>query len=321
MNSNKDINKSEKDVPVTLFKIISAAFIFSVAALGGLAFSVAITPNGRYFTDSASVSALNFMVLPALILVVCTLLSFTKRSIDTRENAASRISAIFTAVGATVPFIYYIYSSLLLSEAKENGKGDTLLLLLAIASVAVFVFSLSPLFKIGKTATLLSGYCQVIFCVIIVARFYLDYSVELNSPLKLLLQFAAVAVMMSTLSDLRYVIDRPIAPLFVITKLFSAALPILYFIAFVAEIAPNLHKYSLEYAVFVPFFLFYGIASAVKLTSFRLESEEREEENLEVTAETGIEPESEPEEDAQVEAEVDASAEELPHPEENETSI
>lgn len=271
MNSDKKPIKGSDNAPLVLFKIIFAFFIFASSLLGALVFSSSIAPDSRYFTESSGVFALNFSVVPAIIISLCAIFSFKGASIDRRENVASRIAALFTAAAATVPFIYYICSSLLLPRNDATpASGDISMLLLAITSMTVFLFSLSAVFDLGNTITLISGYCQVAFCIITVTSFYLDYSVELNSPIKLLLQFAAVAIMISTVSDLRFIIGRPIAPFFVISKLFAAALPILYFIAFVAEIAPNMSKYSHDYAIFVPFFLCYGIASTIKLISFKL---------------------------------------------------
>jgi hypothetical protein len=104
------------------------------------------------------------------------------------------------------------------------------------------------------------------------------------------LQFSAVAVMISTVSDLRDIAGRPISAYFVISKLFAAALPILYFVAFVTEIAPNMSKYSHEYAIFAPFFLCYGITSAIKLISFKLKPAvtDNEENKLREQNETSI---------------------------------
>lgn len=277
MNPDKKIAQSDSAVPLTLFKIISATFIFSVIALGALAFSTAIPQGERYFEKTAGVLALNLLIVPAMIIMFCAITCFYKQTIKEADNVATRIAAVFTSAAATVPFIYYICDTVLNRISGNTDKqADFSLLLLAVTSVAVFLFSLSSLFDIGKVSTLLSGYCQVVFCVIIITKFYIDYTVELNSPVKLLLQFAAVAIMLSTVSDLRGIIGRPNAIYFVITKLFAASLPILYFVAFVAEIAPNIEKYSTEYAIFVPFFICYGISSTIKLMSFKLDTQTAE---------------------------------------------
>ncbi len=254
-----------------LYKIIAGLFIASVAILGVAVFSTAFESDSRYFSPSIAVLALNMLVIPAAILAVCAILTFRGQSIIKSENIPSRIATLFTAVFATVPFIYYIYMRSVPAEADQAtfNYADRFYLPLAITALAVAAFSILCLFKANRSFTLTMGFGQVFFCILIIAKFYLDYTVELNSPIKLLLQFSAAAVMLGTIADIRGIINKQNSPLFIISKLLSATIPILYFVACLAEIAPNLQKYNHDYVILAPLFLFYGITSAARLLSIR----------------------------------------------------
>ncbi len=300
MNSNT-VNNADCSArkSAKAFKVASAALIVSALATGSIAFATSFQPEARYFTASPLVWVLYALLVVAVIFSISAPLIFKRREIDVCNRVGRKIFSLLTAAASTIPFIYYIYSDLTARAAASVAPSgsvesfysglDGVTILVTVTSLFVVIFSLSIAFNLNKTLTLISGYGQVVFCAAIITKLYLDFSVELNSPIKLLLQFSAAAVMIGTVNDLRVFADKPQTAALISSKFMTALICLLNFAGFVFEVAPNIEKYGYDYAAFSILFLFYGIASAFTLFMISTKSpscEELAEEIADVSTET-----------------------------------
>lgn len=281
-NTDSPVKKS-----ATAYKVASAVLIVSVLTVGSIAFATGFQPQGRYFVSSPVLFALYALLAAAIIFALSALVIFKGKTISVYNGIGGKVFYLITAVASAIPFIYYIYSDMTArasaatapsgsAESFYNGL-DAITILVTVTSVFAVIFSLSCAFNLNKALTIISGYGQVIFCAVIITKLYLDFSVELNSPIKLLLQFSAAAVMIGTVSDLRVFTDKPHAPMLISSKLMTALMCLLNFTGFVFEAAPNIEKYGYDYSVFSVLFLLYGAASAFKLFTISIKSSPTEE--------------------------------------------
>ncbi len=269
-NTDSPVKKS-----VTAYKVASAVLIVAVLAVGSIAFATSFQEQGRYFVSSPVLFALYALLAVAIIFALSALLIFKGKTISVYNEVGSKVFSVITAVASAIPFIYYIYSDLTARAAAATAPSgsaesfynglDGITLVVTVTSILAVIFSLSCALNLNRTLTLISGYGQVIFCAAIITKLYLDFSVELNSPIKLLLQFSAAAVMIGTVSDLRVFVDKPHTPMLISSKLITALVCLLNFTGFIFEAAPNIEKYGYDYTAFSILFLLYGVASAFGL--------------------------------------------------------
>ena len=283
-NADNSVNNAGNSAKkfATVYKVASAILLAAILAVGSIAFAISFQTEGRYFVQSPIVFALYALLAVAVVLAISAPFIFKRETISENGGTFDKVFSLTTAVASALPFIYYIYSDLTARAAAAAAPSgsiesfysglDTPTLLLTVTSLFAVIFSISRALNFNRILTIISGYGTVLFCAVVITKFYLDFSVELNSPIKLLLQFSAAAMMIGTVSDLRPFLDLPSTPLLISSKLFAATVGLLNFAGFAFEVAPNIEKYGRDYVVFAILFLIYGIAGAFRLFTVSVKS-------------------------------------------------
>lgn len=257
-----------------LFKSYKIAFavllgILVISAI--LAFTSGFESELRYFNNSPISIPFAITAIVTLALAVSSLFTLKGCSTERYPEPLFRFVSILPTIAVIRLVFHVIWSELSrLADAAENGTEATLdvwSLILIVAAVFSVIYNLLEIFNLNKILRMISGLMQIIFCIVAIAKLYIDFSIELNSPIKLLLQFSAAAMILCTLSDLRGELDIPNATIFSLSRICSASLGLVSAAALFAEILPSADKYADYYSVYALVFVAYGIKSAAEFFS------------------------------------------------------
>lgn len=258
-------------------KTRKALFIYGVAALGATALCVllrtlslflAFDTNIGYY-KSGAVLPIILNVLTVLAVIAAFAFCFVpKLSIVPNEPHLTkpvRLSAIFPAVGfAAYAFVYF---SWLMDYLRFYPTLPLTYVITAIATVgACAFFACAALRKSnGDIVFVLLGILTVVWLVLTLAECYFDTLVQMNSPNKLVFQFACLGGLLLTVNEMRVGLDvkrkgfHLFAASVALLFLFTSSVPSI--IGYVAKKMPI--SYSLLYSDAV--FLMLAVFAAVRL--------------------------------------------------------
>ena len=250
------------------------ALIYAILALAVTvaAFIIGAKAENRYLSDNLFTYLFYVSIALTVIFAVSALFSFKGHGICRSERSKSSILSALTCAGV-------ICIDVTVLPTVVSGEAGVLGIPILIASLFAILFSLSDIFPLGKGLTILSGYAQIFFCLFLIAKLYLGHSVEMNAPVKLLSQFSLAAVALGTLSELRILLDRSVAGMYVLSAIFSATLPIAATAASLIEALTDPVKYTSIYLAAPLFALSFAIPSLLKLMKARVIKTESNEPN------------------------------------------
>jgi len=242
------------EVLYKIYKYVSLALTAITCVFGALSFYKCSEECGNYLPTSPLTNVFCVILVIDVIFAISAMLLFKKAGRILTENKIPKYFSLIPAAAAT-------YCLVTLSTSTERGVLDIFLM---ICAALTLLFCISRTVKLNDALALCAGYGQVIFGILLVARIYLDSSIEMNAPTKLLLQFAAITVSFSTLSDIRVLIDKSNAIQFVSSKALVACLCPVAFIA-VTTLQRVKDGTDKEYLCFALFLLAYAACEIVKL--------------------------------------------------------
>lgn len=249
--------------------------IFATAA----AYILGAKEESRYLSDTIFTYLFYCFIALASIFAISAIFGFKGHGISHGERGeSSRAPFLSSLLGAGA--ICLIVTRISEIVKKADGSTPSLFdVLIILTAASVVIYSLSELFEFGESLTLIFGYLQILLCVLLISEFYLDHSVEMNAPIKLLTQFALASVILGTLSDLRILIDRSHAGFYLFTKICAIFIPISATVASLIEIFSDPEKYTVAYLAAPLFTLSYAIPSLVKLMKSKVVKTESNEPN------------------------------------------
>ena len=196
--------KSKTQIAHLLRKISFVATVIA-AILQAVAMFTEFEPNTNYFYSGAILPtvACVFAVLGALLGTVAALLipaKLLRGSIFRNSRSVLPPSAIgFLLAGV-----------LLLATARGTlGTATALPVLIATAYAAM---SGTPHMRADyKVTVVLLGFVAVAACITLNAYYYFDFSIEMNSPIKVAVQLAILLTMLALTGELRFIlgIEKP----------------------------------------------------------------------------------------------------------------
>ena len=156
---------------------------------------------------SGSIVAIIASYLPAIAalasLVICAVSKISVIPAEPRNTKAVRICALFPALG----FIGYsvIYAISTVEYYGLYGELPLLYILMLAASVisAVFFALLALKKNVGDAYFAVSGIFLIIWLIISLAESYFDSFVQMNSPIKMIFQFATLSAVLLAVNELR----------------------------------------------------------------------------------------------------------------------
>lgn len=254
---NRPQASKSKRSPLTVYKLGTAVILLLTAAIGLIAFLAFFENGSRYFEDSPAKIILYVSLALAVIFALSAFFTSKKiGKIEITKKTPYNLSLIPTATAIAVFAI----------AATEITKGDngTISIIMVISLLGVALYHLSDVFKFPSSVKLALGYVKIIFCILLISKLHLDFDVELNSPLKLLTQFSAATLVLSTLSDLRVLIDRASTGYFICSKICYLTVSLLGAVGALTEVVCNLDKYGIDLLIYPIFFLSAAIPTAVR---------------------------------------------------------
>lgn len=187
----------------------------SAAVLGILSYLLCFDATVGYFTDGIFPTLLYIVIATALIgAIVCpAVLHKTGAHWSVMTDHTPTLLARIWSIGAAVTLPLTAWAdgqTLLLWDFPSRGLSPeatawiTLLhLCLAIASIPLFLGHAWPAARLLRRLSAPSGICFVLWCILTVALDYFDWTLALNSPVKLLLQLTLLCGALYTLAWLR----------------------------------------------------------------------------------------------------------------------
>lgn len=276
------MNNSESRAAARLRFFRIAAII--IAALSTIASAVALLtsaePGTRYLSLSAATVAMYLTIAASVVLAFSSLFLFKGQGIAANESQGFEITSALPAVGALIVIVDRIASIL------PEGKPELVDVLLIITATLAALLPLAKLLHLSPTIKILAGYAQIFFALIFISYLYLEPKVELNSPVKLLSQFALAAVALSTLSDIRIMICRSMAGAYVFTKVCLASLAFSTAAATVTAIATGADKYPSAYLSASLFALCYGVYATAEFLKASIKIKSAQSEDVTKESET-----------------------------------
>ena len=269
---NSSPTQSQKSIKA--FRILYMALIGLLIVSGIIAFTVGFEPELRYFKNSPLTIPLAVAAAATAILALSSFFLFKRKKAEIHRESPLRFVAMLPMI-AILRLIMHISVNLITSVPHDRNNAvqaiiDPWMIAILVTAVFVVIYFLAQIFKMNKALELISGFLQILFCIFVIAKLYLDLSVEINSPIKLLLQFSAAAIILCTMADMRRSLDMCSAPLFCASRLLMLACGVTNTIALFAEIVPKADKYGELYSVYSLIFITCAIKAAVELFTFSL---------------------------------------------------
>ena len=243
----EDQSPSSKDLALfNLYKIGAVAATILTALMSIVLFGNNMQAHSRYFNNS---SAVRFSLV-LLALNIC----FALTPFVLLHGGASKTGSIPKICRCLflIPSVTALFCACLVLFRSDFG---VMTIALSTASLFSAIFTASYAVKMPKALSLISGYLQIIFMVLIISHLYMDLTVEMNAPIKLFIQFAAMAAIINTLADLRILIGKESVALFTFAKIAYLILSIFIAVAALIEVVPNIDEYGICYLLF-PIYLF-----------------------------------------------------------------
>lgn len=254
---NSPQTSESKRSPLTIYKLGTAVTLLLSAVIGLIAFLAFFENDSRYFANSP-VKIILYVILALSVLFALSSF-FTSKKIGKIEIAQKTPYSLSLIPTATAIATFAI-------AATEIAKGDNsvISIIMTISLLGVALYYLADVLRFPKSAKIALGYVKIIFCVLLISKLHLDFYVELNSPIKLLTQFSAAAAVLSTLSDLKILINRGSAGYFIFSKVCFLTISLLASIGALTEVVCSLDKYGVDLLIYPIFFLSVAIPTAVK---------------------------------------------------------
>ena len=199
-------NKSTSKIPVKIFKMVSIALSLCCAVCFFLCFLLFFDGEIGYFDNSPFVMVSNLLLfVSAAFSIICPI--FLSKDIKTADDVQKSGKFIVSAIAAALFMIFVLFEIYVIIM---SGFSVIRLLLTVFAFFSfLYHYVIFTGTKISETSFVLLGISQIAWCTLTIAYSYFDYTVELNSPAKLLLQFACVIIMLFTTGEMRFALGKP----------------------------------------------------------------------------------------------------------------
>ena len=257
MESNHSENLSPHSKESALFNLYKlgaiAAAVLSI--LIGIVLYHYHMNESRYFINT-SATTVSLILLAMNIGFALTPIFLFKKDISTVADHFPTVKYHFSLPAASA-----IICSVAIIALSPFSTLSTITAVLAIPSS---LYTLLMVFDRSKAWTCITGYLHILFLIATIALLYMDFNVELNAPLKLSIQFTAMAAIMSTLSDLRITIGKESVGLYTFSKIAFLALALFTTTGVILESIPKYESYGIAYVILPLYLLSLAIPTSIR---------------------------------------------------------
>ena len=178
---------------LSAYRVTATVLALATSLCGVLCAIFALDGKSRYFENSPLTATLWILIAISVAFSLSALFVFkSKHKIELCKYP--RLAGLWGNVPALIalsfPAIIFV-----------GNYSTAFKALAAIVCVLCAMSSLAHLFTFSPNLKLICSYCEILVSIFIISSLYIDLSIEMNSPLKLLIQFSAAAVMIGTLCD------------------------------------------------------------------------------------------------------------------------
>ncbi len=248
--------KAIKPTKYTLYLITSLILVAVTSALGIYTVVLSRDTASRYFAETWASHAFDLAVIASTAFALSAFFAF-----KSERNALKASRARETAF---VELITVPTALLCAYRAFSDAEGGRIALAAAAIGAVFTILTLVSLFLLNSSLKVLKSYAEIIFCILIIISLYLEYEIEINSPYKLMIQFAAASVILSALAEARLELSRCSARLFVPAKLTKITLCTLCAAVNIVCFVIDGPIQDVDYLAYSLFFASEAICSSVK---------------------------------------------------------
>ena len=293
--------RSSGNTRLKIFLSFGLTLALFLAALGAAAVFYSFNNETRYFTASPITLALAITSAITVALAISAFFVFKGAKLEQSNThvGTSRctrlLSVVFMATCA-----HYVISTINTSTDSAEAKSHAYTaILLFLMFVLCAVYEISHVMALNKTLTVISGFARIVFCLYIVSTLYFDMHVEINSPFKLVVQFAAAALAIDTCMEVRDIISGVSTRAYIAAKTLSISIAALTLAISACAIIKNAKFEDLGYLWYSLYFISLAICSCIDLARIKYptsimielesESESESEPKLELDPELKVE--------------------------------
>ena len=251
-----------------VFLYLGLVITVVLAALGAAVVTFSFDSETRYFTFSSISLALAITSAVAVAFAISSFFVFNGAKLEQTHHHIG--AALLTRILTIAPIslcAYYTISSLSAATDGGNNKNPQLTAaLLFLMFILCAVYNVSRVITLNKTLAVISGIAQIAFCLYIISALYFDLRIEINSPFKLVIQFAAAALAIDTCMEVRDVISGVSTRAYIATKALSIAIGTLAFTITVCAVIQNAKLDDLGYLWYSIYFFAQAICSCIDLS-------------------------------------------------------
>lgn len=259
---------------------LAAAYAIAIilAALGAATVLFSFDNQTRYFRGTAISIALAATSAVVVVLAICAFFLFKSQKLQRapiENRKVGRILRLLTILPIVICAYYVITTTI--ENAKQNDTDSSVVpsvVLLFIMFTLCAVYNVSHAMVLNKTLSIFSGMAQIAFCVYVMTTLYFNWSVELNSPFKLIVQFAAASLAIDTCMEVRDIISGVSTRAYVATKTLSMSLGSLCFAISLCAVIKGARIEGFGYLWYSLYFLALAICSAFDLSKVKYPSEQ-----------------------------------------------
>ncbi len=192
MNDLSYTVKSREQNKLSIIRAACAIIAAIAALLGAAAVFLCREEPSRYLNSSPATYAFYLAIALGVVCAVACLFLFKSGTTEQSErpNLAQRIFGI-------------VAHAALLIAAFTVITSDAPTVIKAIVIISSLMGSFMSNESGNVNSALAGAYAKVLFCILIISMLYIDLTVEMNSPFKLMIQFAAASVALTSLCDAR----------------------------------------------------------------------------------------------------------------------
>lgn len=208
--------KSKFQVARTLRQISSLA-IATAAILQTAAMFTEFEPNTNYFYSGAILPTFAWAcAIIGALLGSASALILPKKAL---QGDIFRSHSVFypSAIGC-------LLAGLLLLTSARGSLGTTSAVLLLLAAAYTVLSGNPQMREDHKTAVVLWGFVAIAACIALNAYYYFDFSIEMNSPVKVTVQLAILLIMLIFTGELRFVLGTQMPRMHLILQAWTTAI-------------------------------------------------------------------------------------------------
>lgn len=244
---------SKENAMFNLYKLGSSAAAILSVLIGIVLFQYQM--NGSRYFSSTSATTVSLILLSINVGFALTPVFLFKKGVSFSEDHFASVKYHFALPSAV---------AIVCSIALLTSSSSTLVLATALLALPSSAYTACIAIGKHKSLTAILGYFHIAFLVAILSMLYTDFSIELNAPMKLFIQFTGMAAILSALADIRIVIGKESVGFYTFSKIAMMVLSFFTTIGVFFEVIPNYESYGIAYVIFPLYFLSLTIPSTIR---------------------------------------------------------